>query len=414
MPRFMYIARNRDGKKVTGVEEGTNEEELIGRLQNMELTVVSIMSAGNVELGTAMREATGRPSFALKRHFGVNANDLVLFCRQLATLLGSGVTILASLETIGKQVTSTRLYAVIKNLQKEMEQGLSFHEALEKHKDIFSELWINLVESGEASGNLAVVLDRLAMYLERNAEFRRKLISALIYPSILLAGSLGALLFLTIKIVPTFAEVFRGFDLDLPGPTKVLMSVSEFIRKFIILICAGIIVAIYLFRKYIHTHEGQRQWEHFLFRLPLFGDFFRALCVERFSSEMSTLVESGVPILYSLEITEKSVGSVILGEIVHQIKEDVRSGKPLSVPMEQSQFFEPMVVQMVTIGEEIGELSQMFKRINAFYQEYVSTFLARILTLFEPMMLIFMGLVVGMMVVGMFLPIFQMTKIGGS
>ncbi|MFA5100709.1 MAG: type II secretion system F family protein, partial [Candidatus Omnitrophota bacterium] len=161
-------------------------------------------------------------------------------------------------------------------------------------------------------------------------------------------------------------------------------------------------------------HDGRRQWEQFLFRLPVFGDFFRALSVERFSSEMSTLVESGVPILYSLEITEASVGSVLLGEIVHQIKEDVRSGKPLSVPMEQSGFFEPMVVQMVTIGEEIGELSQMFKRINVFYQEYVGTFLTRILTLFEPMMLIFMGLVVGLMVVGMFLPIFQMTKIGSG
>ncbi|HQQ06817.1 MAG TPA: type II secretion system F family protein, partial [Candidatus Omnitrophota bacterium] len=356
MARFMYIARDSQGKKVTGIEEGTSEEELIGRLQNMDLTVISIMSAGKVDLNKAMGEVSGRPRFALKRHLGVNANDLVLFCRQLATLLGSGVTILASLETIAKQVTSTRLYGVIKDLQKEMEQGLSFHETLEKHKDIFSELWINLVESGEASGNLAVVLDRLAMYLERNAEFRRKLISALIYPAILLAGSLGALLFLTIKIVPTFAEVFRGFNLDLPVATQVLMTVSEFIRKFIILIIAAVIVAIYLFRKYIQTREGQRQWEHFLFKLPVFGDFFRALCVERFSSEMSTLVESGVPILYSLEITEKSVGSVILGEIVHQIKEDVRAGKSLSTPMEQSQFFEPMVVQMVTIGEEIGEL----------------------------------------------------------
>jgi type IV pilus assembly protein PilC len=414
MASFLYIARDAQGKKVSGIEEGTNEEELITRLQNMNLTVVSLTSAGRVELNKVRGEAIGRPTFALKRHFGVNANDLVLFCRQLATLLGSGVTILASLETIARQVTSQRLYTVIKDLQRDMEQGLSFHETLEKHKEIFSELWINLVESGEASGNLAVVLDRLAMYLERNAEFKRKLVSALIYPCILLAGSMGALLFLTIKIVPTFAEVFKGFNIELPGPTLVLMNVSEFIRRFILLILAALIVSIYLFRKYIKTHEGHRQWEHFLFKVPVFGDFFRALCVERFSSEMSTLVESGVPILYSLEITEQSVGSVILGEIVHQIKEDVRSGKPLSVPMEQSGFFEPMVVQMVTIGEEIGELSQMFKRINMFYQEYVGTFLTRILTLFEPIMLIFMGLVVGMMVVGMFLPIFQMTKIGGS
>jgi len=414
MARFMYVARDGQGRKVTGVEEGTNEEDLLGRLQSMNLTVLSLKSAAREELDKVIKESSGRPTFVVKRHFSVKSADLVLFCRQLATLLGSGVTILSSLETIGRQVNSTRLYTVIKELQSDMEQGLSFHETLEKHKDIFSELWVNLVESGEASGNLAVVLERLALYLERNAEFKRKVISALIYPCILLAGSLGALLFLTIKIVPTFAEVFKGFNIDLPGPTLVLMAVSEFIRKFILLIIVGMVVVVFLFRKYIKTREGCRQWEQFLFRLPIFGDFFRALSVERFSSEMSTLVESGVPILYSLEITEASVGSVILGEIVHQIKEDVRAGKPLSVPMEQSGFFEPMVVQMVTIGEEIGELSQMFKRINLFYQEYVGTFLTRILTLFEPIMLMFMGLVVGLMVVGMFLPIFQMTKIGGS
>lgn len=414
MSRFLYIARDSQGKKVSGFEEGTNEDELISRLQNMGLTIVSVSVVGKEENTKAVSDATGRPTFALKRHYGVNSNDLVLLCRQLATLLGSGVTILASLETISKQVTSTKLYHVLKSLQKDMEQGLSFHETLAKHKDVFSELWINLVESGEASGNLAVVLDRLAMYLERNAEFKRKIVSALIYPCILLAGSLGALLFLTIKIVPTFAEVFQGFDITLPGPTLVLMKVSDFIRKYIFYLVMGMALGIYLFRKYIKTKEGQRQWETVLFKLPLFGEFFRALSVERFSSEMSTLVESGVPILYSLEITEQSVGSVILGEIVHQIKDDVRAGKPLSTPMEQSGFFEPMVVQMVTIGEEIGELSQMFKRINLFYQEYVSTFLTRVLTLFEPLMLIFMGLVVGLMVIGMFLPIFQMTKIGGT
>ena len=234
MARFLYIARDAAGKKVTGVEEGTNEEDLISRLQNMNLTVVSIMgTGGKEEYKKAAVASAGRPTFAVNRHYGVNSNDLVLLCRQLATLLGSGVTILASLETIGKQVTSTKLFNVIKALQHDMEAGLSFHETLGKHKDVFSELWINLVESGEASGNLAVVLDRLAMYLERNAEFKRKIVSAMIYPSILLMGSMGALLFLTIKIVPTFAEVFKGFDITLPGPTIVLMNVSDFIRKYI-------------------------------------------------------------------------------------------------------------------------------------------------------------------------------------
>ena len=413
MAKFNYAARDNRGNRVSGVEEAVNEDDLINRLQGRALLVLEVSPADESQgMGSGVPGGT-MPQFNVKKHFGVHSEDLVLFCRQLATLLGSGVTILASLETIGKQVNSTKLFNVIKNLRTDMEAGLSFHEALARHKGVFSDLWVNLVESGEASGNLAVVLERLAAYLERNAEFNRKLISNLIYPCILLVGSFGALLFLTIKIVPTFAEVFKGFNLDLPLPTLMLMAVSDAIRKYFLLFI-GITVGVFLLVKsYIKTKEGRRQYEHLLFKLPLFGEFFRALSVERFSSEMSTLVESGVPILYALEIVEKSVGSVMMAEVIHRVKEDVRAGKTLSRPMEQSGFFEPMVIQMVTIGEEIGELSQMFKRINTFYQEYVETFLGRILTLFEPIMLIVMGGVIGLMVVCMFLPIFEMTKMSG-
>jgi type IV pilus assembly protein PilC len=169
-----------------------------------------------------------------------------------------------------------------------------------------------------------------------------------------------------------------------------------------------------MLRNYIKSKEGRRNYEKFIFSLPVFGEFFRAVSIERFSSEMSTLIESGVPILYSLEITEQSVGSVLIADIIRQVKEDVRAGRPLSHPLERSGFFEPMVVQMVTIGEEIGELSQMFKRINTFYQGYVETFLQRFVAMFEPMILIFMGVVIGLMVIGMFLPIFQLSKVGSG
>jgi type II secretory pathway component PulF len=270
---------------------------------------------------------------------------------------------------------------------------------------------VNLVESGEASGNLAVVLSRLASYLERNAAFKRKVISALIYPALLFFAATGALFFLTVKIIPTFAEVFQGFNITLPFLTRVLIKVSFIIRKTILLFFVLGIAGVYLFIRYTRTSSGRRKYERFKFRIPVFGEFFRAIVVERFSSEMSTLVESGVPILYSLDIVEHSVDNLVIGDTIRKIKDAVREGRSLSRPLEQSGFFEPMVVQMVTIGEEIGELSQMFKRINAFYQEYVEVFLTRFTAMFEPIMLIFMGLVIGIMVVGMFLPIFQITKI---
>jgi len=412
MSKFVYIARDPSGKKVNGSLEGTNEEEVINRIQAMGLLVLEVYSEGAVQGAALSEQMNVKVAGQGRKHYGIQNNDLVLFCRQLATLLGAGVTILKSLETISRQVASRKLYMVLGNLKKNMEQGLSFHEALAKEPAVFSDLWVNLVESGEASGNLAIVLDRLATYLERNAEFMRRMVSSLIYPCILLVGSLVALLFLTIKIVPTFAEVFKSFNITLPLPTLILLSVSYFIRKSIIWIVIACAAGYYLFLNYIKTKEGRKNFERFLFSLPVFGEFFRALSIERFSSEMSTLIESGVPILYSLEICENSVGSIVIGDIIRQIKDDVRSGKPLSQPLERSGFFEPMVVQMVHIGEEIGELSQMFKRINVFYQDYVETFLGRFLALFEPLILIFMGAVIGLMVIGMFLPIFKISQIG--
>ena len=410
MPKFIYLARDKSGRKVTGVEDVNSQEELTLRLQGRDLFVVNIL-ADSKDTQALLSKDTSlvRPK---RRHYRVTSEDLTLLCRQLSTMLGAGVTILKSLDIISRQVGSQRLYKILKDLQKRMEAGLSLHESMSRHPQVFSELWVNLVESGEASGNLALVLNRLATYLERNAAFRSKIISALIYPAILMLAGSGALLFLTIKIIPTFADLFAGFNLKLPFLTRILVAVSAVIRKYFLFALVALIAGFFLFKSYIKTKDGLRKYENFKFRIPVFGEFFRAILVERFASGMSTLVESGVPILYSLEISEHSVGSLVLGDIIRKIKDDIRDGKSLSEPLEKSGFFEPMVVQMIGIGEEIGELSQMFKRIDAFYQDYVETFLARFTSLFEPVMLIFMGLVVGIMVIGMFLPIFQISQVG--
>jgi type IV pilus assembly protein PilC len=413
MARFYYVARDSQGQKNTGVEEGQNQDEIISRLQLRDLLVVSVIpeseATGNQEQVVSI-PSTGKMKF---KHRKIASEDLVTLCRQLSTLLGAGVNILRSLRILSMQVASAKLYDVLMKLQQDMEAGLSLHEALAKHPAVFSDLWVNLVESGEASGNLAMVLNRLAGYLEKNAAFKSKIISALIYPFILMTAGFGALIFLTIKIIPTFAELFKGFNMKMPFLTQVLIDGSEFLRASLIWIVFALIGAYFLIKNYLKTKVGKRNFEKFLFKLPLFGDFFRGIVIERFSSEMSTLVESGVPILYSLEITERSVDNLVMAEIIHNIKEEVRQGKNLSQPLEKSGFFEPMVVQMISIGEEVGELSQMFKRINTFYQEYVEVFLGRFTSMFEPLILLFMGGVIGIMVVGMFLPIFQISQISG-
>ena len=416
MEKFSYIAIDKTNKETTGFEEALDQDELIARLQARDLIVLSVSSEtgeGLIHKAKTTPLPAGDHHLTLRR-YRIGGDDLVIFCRQLATLLGAGVTVLKSLDVISKQVSSRRLYSVIRDLQKNMEQGLSLHEAMSKHSKVFSDLWVNLVESGEAGGNLPVVLSRLASYLERNASFKKRIISALIYPAILLLAGLGALLFLTIKIIPTFADLFKGFNITLPFLTQVLIDISSFLRKNIITIIVIAGSGFFLLRRYIKTRDGRLHYERFQFNLPVFGEFFRALVVEKFSSNMATLVESGVPILYSLEITERSVDNLVMAGVVRQIKENVREGKSLSRPMEESGFFEPMVVQMVSIGEEIGELPQMLKKINIFYQEYVETFLMRFTSMFEPLMLIFLGLIIGLMVIGLFLPIFKIAQMGGN
>ncbi|MFA5093460.1 MAG: type II secretion system F family protein [Candidatus Omnitrophota bacterium] len=412
MLKFYYIARDNSGKKETGVEEGENQEEAVSKIQARGLIVVNVIPE-NTEAFKSGVTKTPVQGKGKHKHNNVSAEDLTLLCRQLSTLLGAGVTILKSLDIISKQVASKKLYIVVLDLQKNMESGLSFHEAMAKHQKIFSDLWVNLVESGEASGNLAVVLSRLATYLERVAEFKGKIVSALIYPGILLTAGLAALFIMAIKIVPTFAEIFKGFNITLPAITQILIKVSDFLRfntLTLVLIIGG---AVFAFKKYVGTKTGRRNFENFQFKLPVFGEFFVALNIERFSSEMSTLLESGVPILYSLEISERSVGNLIMGDIIRKVKDDVREGKSLREPLEKSGFFDPMFVQMVSIGEEIGELPQMFKKINAFYQDYCEVFLSRFVAMFEPLVLVFIGGVIGLMITGIFLPIFEISKVGG-
>jgi type IV pilus assembly protein PilC len=411
MPNFFYTARDRAGKKISAYEEAASLDELASRLQAKNLVIINISSPSKEFNKSAKAEI---PASSKKgKHWGVRQADLVLYCRQLSTLLGAGVTILKALEIIQRQVNSRRLYEIIATMVRDMEAGLSLHETMAKHPKAFSELWVNLVESGEASGNLAIVLSRLANYLERAEDFKKRIISALIYPAILFFAGFGALFFLTVKIIPTFVDIFKGFNMTLPFLTQILVAISDFIRKYMLLMFGMLAAGIFLFRSYVKTNKGRRDFEAILFKLPLLGDFFHAMAIERFSSEMSTLIESGVPILFSLEIAERSVDNLVVADILRQIKENVRDGKPLSQQLEKSGFFDPMVVQMVAVGEEIGELSQMFKRINSFYDEFVSTFLNRFTAMFEPIMLLFMGAIIGIMVVGMFLPILKLSQMAG-
>jgi type IV pilus assembly protein PilC len=270
------------------------------------------------------------------------------------------------------------------------------------------------VETGEASGNLAIVLEQLANYLEQKAEFKRKIISATIYPVILFFVAVGAIFFFVMFIIPKFTDLFSGFGIQLPFLTRVMVNLSEFIRRRFLIGVIGFIGLFFILRLIIRTPQGRKRFDQLKFKLPLLGRFFKTLVTERFTSEISTLIESGVPILYALEITERSIGNKVVEEIIRDVKSNVREGRSFAKPLEESGFFPPMVVQMVSIGEEIGEVSKMLKRVSSFYAKAIETFISRMTAMFEPLMLIFMGAIIGVIVISMFLPIFQIATVGAK
>jgi len=298
-------------------------------------------------------------------------------------------------------------------VKNDVEQGSSFSASLAKHPKIFDQFWVSLVEVGEASGTMPVILEKLAFYLEQRAGFKSALISAIIYPAILLVVASGAIMFFALVIGPKFKTLFDSFNVELPIITRVLLGTFDFIKSRFLVIIGAIGGILLLVRNYGRTPTGKFNIERILFSLPKFGYVYKTIVVERFTSQMSILVETGVPILYALDITQRMMENLTCENIISEIKKNVREGKLIADQMGKSGFFPPMAVQMILIGEETGELGKMLKRVAQYYQEYVEVFMKRFGTIFEPIMLVFMGGVIGVIVVAMFLPIFNISQLGG-
>ena len=402
MPYFVYKARDKEGREKEATQEAVSEEELINRLQNEGLFVISISQQEIVGKKLALRRPT---------HIRVSIDDLVVFTRQLATLLEAGVTLLKSLEVLSKQIESKTLLKTVKEIKEEIAGGSTFRDALAKHPAIFSEFWIHMVETGEASGALPLVLTQLGDYLESTAAMRRKVVSAMAYPAVLILISIVALTFFVVWIIPVFSRVFDSFNVQLPAITILVITFSSLARKYFLILFAIVGALLYLLNKYIHTEKGKWQFDRFLLKIPLLSSLFQRIAIERFASGLATLIESGVPILYGLDIIGKATGNSVVEKAIVEVRESVRQGKGMARPLEETGVFTPMVVQMIPVGEEIGELSKMLKKVSEFYKERIATTLTRMGTLIEPAVLVFMGAVVGIMVISMFLPIFQLAMI---
>jgi len=403
MPKFFYIARSSEGDKQTGYVDADNQQMALRQLRSQDFIVSKLTPVKAKLLHKKETKFT---------HGRVTDGDMVFFARQMATMMDAGVSILKSLEMISLQASSKNLYLTLKSISEDVEGGSSLGEAIAKHPKIFDSLWVNLIETGEASGSLPIVLERLAHYLEVRSEFRRNVISAMIYPSLLVLAAAGAILVFVFKIIPTFTGLFEQFDVELPALTKGLLAVTNFLRSKWWVIILGFFALIVTYVSAYKTPIGRRRIDSAKLSLPALKGFLSKLYIERFTSEMATLLESGVPIVYALDIAQKSAENVLVRDAFATIKDDVKHGKPLSEPMEETNMFPPVVIQMIKVGEETGRLPQMFKRLGDFYQREVETLIQRLVTFIEPAMIIIMGAIIGTMVIAMFLPIFKLSQVG--
>lgn len=414
MPHFKYTAKDAQGKTIIDEVDAFSKDSLLQKLQSEGLFVVRLEDVQTKEPTKPTLFKTEKIKERKFHHNKIKLSDLIAFSRQLVTMLDAGVALLRSLQVISDQIASKKLYKVIEDVTASVEQGSSFSESLAKHPKVFNQFWASLVEVGEASGTLPKVLEKLSFYLEQQAAFQSTIISAIIYPTVLFGVCLAAISFFALFVGPRFESIFQSMGVQLPLITKILLASFRLIKSNFFQIIGSIIAGIFLLKKYIKTKKGKVNFERFMFSLPMLGNVYRLIIVEHFTSQMAILIDSGVPILQALDISSRLVDNETCAKIILRIKEQVRQGELLAAPMSESGFFPGMAIQMITVGEETGELSKMFKHVACFYQETVETFMKRLATLIEPFMLVFMGGVIGIIVAAMFMPMFNLSSLGGG
>jgi type IV pilus assembly protein PilC len=398
MSAYSYVARETaTGREIRSSIEAATEQAAIAALLNRNLLVVSIQE----KIGKKGRTSGGKVGLA----------DLVVFTRQLATMIDAGLAMVQSLQALAEQTTNKVMRDVIKDVCTRVEGGDSFSEALQKHPKAFSRLYVCMVGAGEKGGLLAEILSRLAVYLENAARLRKKVKSAMMYPTVVTVVAILITIFLLVKVVPVFGEIFSSFGAKLPAPTQFLIDLSHFVQKFIIVILLGGGGAVYAWFYFIKTPTGRTFWDTYRIKLPIFGSIAHKICLARFTRTLASLVRSGVPILEVLQIVSQTVGNVVMERAIKTAALDIERGESISVALAKHPVFPVMIIRMVTAGEQTGKIDNMLERIADFLDEEIETTLSGLTALIEPILIVFLGVVVGGMVICMFLPIFKMPEI---
>jgi len=400
MPNFRYTAKDNSGKMISGIFEAIDYAAAVDMLRKQGLIIVSVKEAGKMKI-SAM-------SFGKKK---VKTDDLVIFSRQLATMVDAGIPLVGALDILGDQVENKTFGDIIMKMRNDIETGSSLSDAISKHKKVFSALFVNMVKAGESSGMLDEILDRLALYLEKTNNLQKKIRSALIYPAVVSAMAAGITLLLLLKVIPVFKDIFSGFGAELPRPTAILISISDALQKYFPAIFVITIVVVFMIARYVKTDKGRLRCDSLLLKMPIFGVLFTKVAISKFTRTLSTLIKSGVPILNSLEIVGKTSGNRAIEMAVDMVRNNVCEGESIAEPLAKSKIFPSMVVRMVSVGEQSGELEKMLSKIADFYDAQVDAAVSGLTSLIEPLIIAFLGVVIGTIVICMFLPIFKLTQI---
>lgn len=401
MITFSYQARDTSGRIVTGIQEALNEDN----------AVTSLMSRGLMVLSLQRKAVATKNRGKVKK---VKETDLVLFTRQLATMVEAGISLVQGLTALYDQADPKKqraLRAVISDITTRVQGGETFHESIAKHPRVFNRLYVSMVKAGETGGLLAEILDRLAGFLEASARLRKKVKSAMTYPVIVVIIAFAITTFLIVRVVPVFGEIFADFGAKLPAPTQFLIDLSAFVRGQWYFMLAIIFGTIFGIRTFLRSTRGRQLWDKWKLKLPVFGPLIHKICMSRFARTFAQLIRSGVPILEVLDIVGGSAGNHVVEDSLKGVSADVEKGDNLSTALSRKPIFPPMLLRMVSAGEATGKIDAMLEKMADFWDEEIEALLDALTSLIEPMLIVFLGVIVGGIVIAMFLPIFKLNEV---
>lgn len=391
MPRFAYTARTLSGELKSATLDAASRDDVMAQLRRQRLIVVKIDEEKKRRSGGKIR-----------------TKDIVIFTRQFSTMINSGLPLVQALDILSRQSENKALQEVTRQVVYDVESGHTVADALGKHPQAFTELYVNMVAAGEAGGILDTILMRLATFMEKNDALVGKVKSAMVYPGVIMGVAAIAISVLLIFVIPTFEKMFASVNLALPLPTRVVIEMSKFLTSYWWAVIVAVWATVFLVKRYYATSGGKLQIDKLLLRLPVLGDVLRKSAVSRFTRTLGTLISSGVSILDGLEITAKTAGNRVIHDAIMESRASIAGGDTISAPLQKSAVFPPMVISMISVGEQTGGLDEMLSKIADFYDTEVDAAVSALLSLMEPLMIVFLGVVVGGMVVAMYLPIFDM------